>query len=193
MNTIALFTTLENFETEVSRLYGRFAEVFATDNEAAIVFYRMHLEEKSHASLVRYQKRIAKQNPKLVRPAEVNVEILETTIKVVRSIRDSPVTPDLKSAVVRSYEIEMSAAESHYRNAIEHSCDGITHLLNGLCLGDKQHAVALREFGVGRGFLPNLSAPLPPSVSSAAVTQVMTKNQGLKMSLARKTILGNPA
>lgn len=156
MHVQAAFNELEHFEVEIAKLYGWLAQVYAHDIEAAVVFFRMHLEEKSHASLVRFQRRLARQNPKLFGDVDLDLGILRDTRGIVHALQADPNAPDLRTAVRAAFQIEISAAETHYRSSISPHCDGITHLLNGLSHGDRQHAAALEELGTKRGYLHDL-------------------------------------
>jgi hypothetical protein len=170
MNLQQTFSILEDFEMEVSKLYGWLAEIYAPDTEAALVFYRMHLEEKAHARLIRFQKRVVRQNPKMFRDLDLDMDALQGPLSLATSLFNARQIPDLKSAVVAAFKIESSAAETHYHTAITGSCEGITHLLSGLSSGDRQHAAALHEFGLKRGYLGS---------GDAALAQIRTRGTPL--------------
>jgi hypothetical protein len=165
MNLQMAFSTLESLELDIAKLYAWFAEAYRADHEAAVVFYRMHLEEKAHASLIRFEKRLAKQNPKMFRDVEVDLDSLREVTDLLGSTQRIANAPDLHDAVRVAYHIEASAAENHHRSAIAQSCQGLGHLLAGLCHGDRQHADSLRDFAARREILleppPLLSHGLP--------------------------------
>ena len=64
---------LEEFEKQMGKLYRCLNERFQEDEEAAFVFYRLNVDEKAHASLIQYQRRLVQQNPELFERIEFDL------------------------------------------------------------------------------------------------------------------------
>ena len=191
MNLQSFFHELEEFELGAAALYLRLADTFAPDREASLIFYRLHLDEKGHAALVRFQKRLCRQNPKLFREIEVEPTDIAKASSKINAILGKSNLPDVPDAVTSSLEIEWGAAETHYHTAIRQSYEGINHLLHGLTFADNNHVTALRELGLKRQYMSpsdfvisqvDLSAQAPPKPAqqqlSMAARDVMRGHPG---------------
>jgi len=134
----------------------RWAEVFEEDREAAFVWFKMANEEKGHAGLADYRRRVVQKNPNLSGEVDVDLEDVTKAIDMVRRSLDGP-SPTLDDAVRLAYLLETSAAESHFRNALNESHPELRRPLE--CLGgeDRQHLERLK------GFAANRNIPLQPS------------------------------
>jgi hypothetical protein len=159
MNVEAVCRPLMEFERAMADLYARWAGVFDDDREAAFVWVKMANEEKGHASLIDYQRRVFQKNPKLAGEVDVDLGAIASGMAHVRSLYDASVPPTLAEAVALAYGIETSAAESHFRNAIRQANPELERLLG--CLGgeDKAHLERLKEFAARRGIA--LPPPAP--------------------------------
>lgn len=151
MHVEAVFRPLSDLEKSLADLYAQFAAAFDDDNEAAFTFVKMANEEKGHASLVDYQRRVVQKNPKLTGDVSVELGVIEEAIAEVRALREAPAPPSLADAVRTAYRLETSAAESHYRNSLKQSNPELERLLS--CLGgeDRQHLERLVTFARNRG------------------------------------------
>jgi hypothetical protein len=154
-----LLKTLEGFESAVAKYYRCLAEGYASDREAAFLFYKMHLEEKAHASLVRYEKRLIRNAPDLFGPATADLTELENVTAYVNALMGRATLQPLDEAVRSAAEIENSASEYHYRTAIVEAYPNVARLLRGLGTADREHVGALWEFGIKRGFLDEGARP----------------------------------
>lgn len=151
MNVEAVFRPLSDLEKSIGDLYAQWAAVFDADREAAFLFVKMANEEKGHASLVDYQRRIVQRSPGLSVDVDVDLGLVEEALRETRALRESPTPPSLEEAVRMAYWLETSAAESHYRNALRSSHPELERLL--ACLGgeDRGHLERLKAFASGRG------------------------------------------
>ena len=59
------FPSLKRIELGLAELYRWYSERFAHDAEAAFVFKRLSLDEKAHAAMLDYQKKIVQANQEL--------------------------------------------------------------------------------------------------------------------------------
>lgn len=143
---------LEEFEAQMGRLYRCLHERFQEDEEAAFVFYRLHLDEKAHASIIQYQRRLVRQNPKMFKKIEFDLEDLERTkVKVDHFMDRKRLT--LKEAVLFGLKLEGSAAEMHLRTALQRSTEGLSRLLSSLGSADRFHVNMLQSLAVKKGIL----------------------------------------
>ena len=154
MNVEAVFRPLSDLEKSLADLYAQWAAVFDSDREAAFLFVKMANEEKGHASLVDYQRRVIQKSPKLSGEVDADLRLIESALQEVRALRESPTPPTLTEAVALALHLETSAAESHYRNALRSANPELERLLN--CLGgeDRTHLDRLKAFAKARGILP---------------------------------------
>ena len=152
VETVTILRHLEDLELRLAKLYRLFSEKFEDDAEAAFVFYRMSLDERSHASLIRYESRLVKQNPKMFPPVRFDLdEILAEKVQLNR-ILDRFGVLGLQEAVCTSLDIEGFAAESHCRSAVAASVPELGRLLASLGAADKAHVKQLKDFAGQRGF-----------------------------------------
>ena len=153
MNAKQAFLLLEKFEAKMADLYRVYSELYATDVEAASLFYRLSLEEKNHVNVISYQKRVVSQNPKLFGEVELDAEAIQEEIAAVEALAKVRVTPPVDEALRTALELENGAAERHFRlAAIQSNPDAAKHLMS-LGTVDKRHFEALKAFAKRRGVL----------------------------------------
>jgi rubrerythrin len=138
-------------ETELGGLYGGWAEVFEADEEAAFLFFKLSCEEKGHANLVDYHRRVVQKARELDVEVEVDLAGLRATIAGIREVRGASTPPSIVEALAIALRLEFSAAEGHNRNALRVANAGMTRLLRSLGGEDEAHLTRLEEFAVKRG------------------------------------------
>ena len=158
MSILRGLNALERFEGGVAKLYARLSEAHAQDPEAASLFYKLSLDEKNHASLIQYQRRLIKQNPDLFEALEFDVAAIEMATVYVEGILARRELPGLRDAVALAAGIEGGAAETHFRAALLQAAPEMSRLMRGLGDSDRLHADTLQAFGIRRGFLPPATA-----------------------------------
>lgn len=151
MNLASVFRPLIELEKSLNSLYSSWAEVFASDAEAAFVFFKMSREESGHASLIEYQRRVVQQNQTLSTEVDLDLTLLNTTIEGIRQLRNQATPPTLNEAIDIALKLEHSAAETHYKNAIKQANPDLGRLLNALGGDDTAHVKRLTEFAKKRG------------------------------------------
>jgi rubrerythrin len=151
MQIQSLLKPLAEFEAAIGDLYEWFAEVFATDHEAAFTFYRLATDERAHVSLIEYQRRLVRNNPAAFSEVSADLDELQELSSLATSVRNGPQPPSLEEAVALTFRLEGSAAEYHFRNAMRQANPDTARLLDGLGKADRVHVVALRDFAKGRG------------------------------------------
>ena len=152
MNILDAFKDIERLELKLLELYLHFKRVFSDDTAASNVFEKLSVEEKSHHDLVQYQRRIVQQNQKLFEAVDVDVKEVRTVTSNVESIIKRIPPPSLREEIKIAVDIESTAAEAHYRTAMEQSNQEFSDFLKHLGTSDKEHFGLLREFAESRGF-----------------------------------------
>jgi rubrerythrin len=152
MDIQKIFAPLKRLEIGLSELYDLYSERLSSDQEAALVFKRLALDEKAHAALLDYQRNLVRNNPKEFGEVDLDLDQVEALARRIESLRAND-CPDLGSAVRVALEFESSAAEYHYRNALKQSQPSLAKLLDCLGKSDRHHLEELREFARSRGYL----------------------------------------
>lgn len=147
----AVLRKLGDLERSLAELYGWYAEAFVSDPEIAFVFFKMASEEKGHASLVEYQKRIVRGNAALSVDVEIDDAGIEAALSRVRELRAAATRPTVEEAVRETLLLERTAAESHCRNALRQANPEIARLLDALGGEDKLHVERVEALARKRG------------------------------------------
>jgi rubrerythrin len=151
MNVDAALRKLGDLERSLADLYAWYAEALAGDAEVSSAFCRMASEEKRHAGLVEYQRRMVQQDATLSVDVAIDLAQIEAALAKGRELRAAPVPPTAEEALREALLLERSAAESHYRNALTQANPKIARLLSALGGEDKVHAARLEELARRRG------------------------------------------
>lgn len=148
MKIESAFRPLAEFEGALADLYSTWAEVMEqrSDHDAAFVFYKMSTEERGHASLVEYQRRLMKDSPACSRDIDVDVDLaaLQTALDQVKILQGRRSLSSAE-AISIALELERSAAETHFRSALRHADPELKRLLDCLGTEDRMHFQRLSE------------------------------------------------
>ena len=90
MHVEAVFRPLSDLEKSLGDLYAQWAAAFDDDREAAFLFVKMANEEKMHASLVDYQRRVIQKNPRMSGEVDADLGVIEAALSEIRALRESP-------------------------------------------------------------------------------------------------------
>jgi rubrerythrin len=153
MDFLRALRTLERLERKLAELYAWFGELYTKDEDAAFVFHRMYLEERSHVSLVEYQRRLARANPSAFGDVDADLAGVEEAIARIEAFRGNGQSPELVEAIRFALELEASAAKSHLRGAVRESSPDMARLMGSLGRADRQHAGSLRQLAESRGLV----------------------------------------
>ncbi|MEW6586053.1 MAG: J domain-containing protein [Nitrospirota bacterium] len=159
MAILRVLDTLEKLEAKMADLYEWFATIFAADSEATEFFYRMSLDETAHANLVRYYRRMASKDAKVLGEVALDVEPLKATMERINAVLSGP-KPSLEEAVKIAVDLEINAAESHAIASLVTAAPGLAPLLTNLGSLDSKHHRVLEEFAAS-GKSPFVSGPKP--------------------------------
>ena len=171
MHIMKVLDPLERLEGRIAEFYELLSVVFRDDAEASSFFYLLSVDEAAHVNLVRYQRRLVRQNMKLFADISLDTEAITALHERVASYL-SAVPQSLTEAVAIAQDIERSAAEVHYLTAIGQTSAEVSSLLNSLGALDTSHADRLNAFAAQRG-IGGTGKPLPeqktPTVAPEAL------------------------
>lgn len=164
MHIQTILNTLEELEATLERLYQRIGDSFALDSEARGVFHTLAREEKAHLVLIKYQKKLALQNPNVFADVEFSVGETRAFTTEAARIMAARKRMSVPEAVTLAMTFERSAAETHFRATMKQANPDLAKLLNALGSGDKQHVETLLAFAKKRGVPLESPAgwPCPP-------------------------------
>jgi hypothetical protein len=96
MEILVVLGALEKLELGLAELYEWLSESLSERHEdAAGFFFRMSTQERSHANLVRYGKRLVRQNGKSFQRVDVNIDRINELIELISAYRKGNPNPDL--------------------------------------------------------------------------------------------------
>ena len=151
MKILALLSSLEQVELEMAALYEWLSSVFEEDPEASGLFFRMAMQEKSHANLIRYGKKLVHQAPKDFGEVEFDPESIEGLLAAVRAARSAAAPDCLENAIALALRFEDNPAETAHRSILMTSNPGVREVIQNLAAADEEHVEGLRAFAAGRG------------------------------------------
>jgi rubrerythrin len=146
MDILIALTDIEKLETKLSELYEYFSRLLSDNPALASLFKTLSEEEKSHYDLIQYQKRLIRKNKELFKGITIDVaEIRQILIKA-DSLLNAALPLSAEEAIQAAIEFEKSAAEYHYRTAMQQANPEVAAFLNSLGGYDDGHAHSLTEF-----------------------------------------------
>ncbi len=151
MQILKILSSLEKLELEMSALYEWLSLEFTEDAEASGLFFRMAMQEKSHANLISYGKKLVHQAPSDFSEVDFDPAAIEDLLSAVRSARSSAAPNSLEDAIQLALRFEDSPAESAHRSILIHSNPGVREVIQNLAAADEEHVAGLRAFAAGRG------------------------------------------
>lgn len=150
---LTVLSAIGKVETRVGELYGWLSDVFADDVEASGFFFRMCMQEKSHASLVSFCMKMVRRSPSDFHTVDVDIDKATELIEAVDTFREDHSRPGLEEALLFAMEVESHGAESIHRSAIIQSNPEVAGVINSLAKADSEHYEKLKAFAAERGIL----------------------------------------
>ena len=139
MDVLKVINPLIEIETKMAELYSWFSCVFETDPEIAALFYRMAAEEKSHASLIRYAKRVLIAEKSFSIDVELQVGELQKVLAAIKETLAKQEAPSLEEAFRFAGWVETSCAENPLEFIIVEKYPQLGKLLTFLGTQDREH------------------------------------------------------
>jgi rubrerythrin len=145
MKILNLLRTLESLEMTMAGLYQWLSERLA-DQEASAFFFRMSLQEKTHASVLRFSKRLVHASPRDFADVEVDEEEIHALIRRIETFKEEHPEPTLGEALLFAMRAEGAAAENLHSKVIVDSNPEVEKIIQGLAKADAEHHEALKRF-----------------------------------------------
>jgi rubrerythrin/DnaJ-domain-containing protein 1 len=153
MHILRALETLERLETGIAYLYEWYSKLFSKEEDGgSALFYRLSIEESVHANIVSFQRRIVSQNLKMFGEVSLDFAGINDVFSKIESARNLDPPPSLERALEAALEIENSAAECHYKNAIAMTIPDVVPLLKSLGSFDASHSKVVEGFARKLGF-----------------------------------------
>jgi rubrerythrin len=153
MKILNLLSSLEKIEVEMAGLYEWLSSVFTDDTEASGLFFRMAMQERSHANLIRYGKKLVHQAPKDFAEVDFDSAAIGELLDAIRAAKDSARPPSLEGALLMALQFEDSPAETAHRSILMSSNPAVREVIQSLAAADEEHAKGLRAFAASRGLV----------------------------------------
>ena len=146
MRILAVLSAIGKVETLVGDFYLWLSDVFEDDPEAAGFFYRLSMQERSHANLVAYAKKLVYRCPSDFKDVDTGIEVVTDLEEVLTNFRAEKPNPSLSDALRISMEVESHHAEKLHRSAVIESNPKVAELVNSLAVADEEHFQLLKTF-----------------------------------------------
>jgi rubrerythrin len=150
MKILALLSSLEKIELEMASLYEWLSGVFSEDLEASGLFFRMAMQEKSHANLIRYGKKLVHQTPSDFGEVDFDVSEIDPLLEAIRASKGQNPPPELDEAIALALSLEESPAERIHRKILIDSNPEVQNLIRSLAAADDEHLSGLKHFAAKR-------------------------------------------
>lgn len=150
MELVTLLRPLEELEAAMADLYDHLSSIFADDAQASGAFFRLAMEEKRHLGMVRHVRRLARTDPAAFGEVDANPDEVTRALEATARLRTLNGDADLTAVLRGAMDIEVGAAEGHYRLLVTHANPQIASLLEALVGDDRRHAGILRELLAAR-------------------------------------------
>ena len=153
MKILSLLGLLEKAELEMAALYEWLSRTFERDGEASGLFFRMAMQEHSHARLLRFGKNLVHQAPGEFAEVEFDSLEIDRLLAAIRETRRGALPVSLQEAVRTALQFEDGPVEAVHRSILVSSNPGVGDLIGRLAAADEEHASALRDFAERRGLV----------------------------------------
>jgi rubrerythrin len=151
MKILSLLTSLEKIELQMSSLYDWLSDVFEDDAEASGLFFRMAMQERSHANLIRYGKKLVHRAPADFAEVDFDPDEIDRLLAAIGDAIEADPAPTLEQAIGLALALEDSPAETAHRSILIHSNPEVAGVIRSLAAADEEHAEGLRTFAEKRG------------------------------------------
>jgi len=137
---------LERVESEMASFYEWLSEVFESDGDASGLFFRMSLQEKSHASLLKYGRKLVYRSPNEFDDVDFDEKAVASLLGSLAEFRAGFPAPSLAEALFFAMRIECHPAENGHRDVLVSSNPEISQMIKSLAVADEEHHQTLRAF-----------------------------------------------
>ncbi len=146
MQILTVLSAIENIESSVAKLYEWFSEIFNSDREASGFFFRLAMQEQSHANMVAFSKGLVRRSPTDFSSVDFDMGLVDDLLQMVSNFRTQNPQPSLAQALDLSMAIENHAAEGIHRSMVIQSNPEVADMINNLAKADREHSKLLKEY-----------------------------------------------
>jgi hypothetical protein len=146
MRITEALSRLERVECTMADFYEWLSVVFESDPGASGLFFRMSLQERSHASLLRYGRKLVHRSPSDFEDVDFDGDSVDTLIAAIGDFRANAPQPTLVDAVFFAMKVECHPAENAHRDVLAVSNPEVGHIIRALAVADEEHHRTLRSF-----------------------------------------------
>lgn len=139
MSTLKVLDTLQKLELRIAELYRWLADAFAADAETSGLFFRLSLQEQSHANLIAFQRRVILHGGGQSYSPDIDMKAVTEVIAAVDAFRAANPKPTLEQALDFARTVEDTAAEKIHLRALAGAGFGIEGLIATLASDDQRH------------------------------------------------------
>jgi rubrerythrin len=150
MQILTVLSAIGKVEKAVGDFYQWLSEVFADDHEASGFFFRMSMQEKAHANLVSFSKKLVVRSPRDFAEVEADLSAVDELLSSLEAFRQDNPEPDLVDALRFAMEVESSGAENIHRSVVIESNPEVAGVINSLAKADSEHFDVLKRFALER-------------------------------------------
>jgi rubrerythrin len=146
MKLLNILNSLEKVEMTMAGFYEWLSEQFSDHEEAAGFFYRMSMQEKAHASMIRFARRLVHASPSDFDDVPANLSEIENVVDLIQDFRSRHPEPTLGQALLFAMKMESELAENIHRSVVIDSNPEVANVINSLAAADREHHDALKAF-----------------------------------------------
>lgn len=146
MQILTILSAIEKIESSVAKLYEWFSEVFASDGEASGFFFRLAMQERSHANMVSFSKNLVRRSPNEFATVDFDMALVDDLMDTIIRFRVDNPQPSLADALDFAMSIESHGAEGIHRSTVIQSNPEIAEMVNNLATADREHFKLLQNY-----------------------------------------------
>ena len=146
MQILTVLSAIESIESTVAKLYEWFSECFSADSEASGFFFRLAMQERSHANMVAFSKGLVRRSPTDFSGVDFDMTLVDDLIQTISTFQKQHRQPSLEQALDFAMAIESHGAEGIHRSMIIQSNPEIASMVNALAKADREHFKLLKGY-----------------------------------------------
>lgn len=146
MQILTVLSAIEKIESAVAKLYEWLSEVLAPDDEASGFFFRLAMQERSHANMVAFSKNLVRRSPNDFATIDFDMALVDDLMDTIMKFRVDNPRPSLADALDFAMSVESHGAEGIHRSMVIQSNPEIADMVNSLAKADREHFKLLQGY-----------------------------------------------
>jgi len=146
MQILTVLSAIENIESSVAKLYEWFSDVFTSDSEASGFFFRLAMQERSHANMIAFSKNLVRRSPNDFSTIDFDIALVDDLLDTITLFRTHNPQPTLAAALDFAMSVESHGAEGIHRSMVIQSNPEIAEMVNSLAKADREHFKLLKDY-----------------------------------------------